>query len=102
MINWLMYSVFIQLNRWNNFHFPVFDFRFQKSFKYYFKNECEGLIRFPNARKHLKPRGRRRSGFIVFEHLKPEARVFEISSPTKKVSLNYHLNKFSELRYCFW
>ena len=26
-----MYSVFIQLNRWNNFHFLVFDLRFQKS-----------------------------------------------------------------------
>ena len=24
---------------------------------YYFKNECEGFIRFPNTRKHLKPRG---------------------------------------------
>ena len=36
---------------------------------YYFKNECEGLIRFPNTRKHLKPRGRRPSGFIVFECL---------------------------------
>ena len=34
--------------------------------------------------------------------MKPEARVFEISSPTKKVSLNYHLDKFSELKYCFW
>ncbi len=22
-----------------------------------FKNECEGFIRFPNVRKHLKPRG---------------------------------------------
>ena len=38
-------------------------------FKYYFKNECEGFIRFPNTRKHLKPRGRRPSGFIVFECL---------------------------------
>ena len=37
--------------------------------KYYFKNECKGFIRFPNTRKHLKPRGRRSSGFIVFERL---------------------------------
>ena len=37
--------------------------------KYYFKNECEGFIRFPNTRKHLKPGGRRPSGFIVFECL---------------------------------
>ena len=36
---------------------------------YYFKSECEGFIRFPNARKHLKQRGRRPSGFIVFERL---------------------------------
>ena len=37
---------------------------------YYFKNECEGFIRFPNMRKqHLKPRGHRLSGFIVFECL---------------------------------
>ena len=27
--------------------------------------------------------------------MKHEARVFEISSPTKKISLNYHLNKLS-------
>ena len=33
------------------------------------KNECEGFIRFPNATKHLKPRGRRPSGFIVFGRL---------------------------------
>ena len=38
-------------------------------FSYYFKNECEGFIRFPNTRKRLKPRGRRPSCFIVFECL---------------------------------
>ena len=27
--------------------------------------------------------------------MKPEARVFEITSPTKKISLNYHLSKVS-------
>ena len=27
--------------------------------------------------------------------MKHEARFFEITSPTKKISLNYHLNKFS-------
>ena len=32
--------------------------------------------------------------FRVFETpMKHEARVFEITSPTKKISLNYHLNK---------
>ena len=27
--------------------------------------------------------------------MKLEAQLFEITSPTKKISLNYHLNKFS-------
>ena len=36
---------------------------------YYFKNKCEGFIRFPNARKHLKPHGCRPSGFVVFKCL---------------------------------
>jgi len=34
--------------------------------KHHFKNECEGFMKLE---KHLKPRGRRPSGFIVFEHL---------------------------------
>ena len=42
---------------------------------------------FPNTRKLMKARGRRPSAFIVFECLetpmKHEARVFEITSPTK-------------------
>lgn len=53
---------------------------------YYFKNECEGFIRFPNARKHLKPRGRRPSGFIVFERSETDE--------TRSTSfLNYFSNK---------
>ena len=51
----------------------------------------------------MKARGRRPSAFIVFECLKlpmkQEARVFEITSQTKKISLNYHLNKFSQFNY---
>ena len=31
--------------------------------------------------------------------MKREARVFEITSPTKKISLNYHLNKVSQFNY---
>ena len=31
--------------------------------------------------------------------MKPEARVFEITSPTKKISRNYNLNKFSEFKH---
>ena len=34
-----------------------------------------------------------------FQALKHEVRVFEITSPTKKISLNYHLNKFSQFSY---
>ena len=38
--------------------------------------------------------------FRAFGNLmKPEAWVFEITSPTKKISLNYHLNKFSQFKY---
>ena len=38
--------------------------------------------------------------FRVFETpMKHEARVFEITSPRKKISLNYHLNKFSQFNY---
>ena len=52
----------------------------------------------------MKARGRRLSAFIVFEcsetPMKHEARVFEIASPTKKkISLNYHFNKFSQFKY---
>ena len=37
--------------------------------------------------------------FRTFGNLmKPEARVFEITSQTKKISLNYHLNKFSQFK----
>ena len=31
--------------------------------------------------------------------MKHEARVFEITSPTTKISLNYHLNKVSQFNY---
>ena len=34
--------------------------------------------------------------------MKLEAQVFEITSPTKKISLNYHLNKFSQFNYYIW
>ena len=35
--------------------------------------------------------------FLAFGNLmKPAARVFEITSPTKKISRNYHFNKFSQ------
>ena len=38
----------------NVFLFTIFLFIF--IFSYYFKNECQGFIRFPKARKHLKQR----------------------------------------------
>ena len=38
--------------------------------------------------------------FRVFgKPMKHKARVFKITSPTKKISLNYHLNKFSQFNY---
>ena len=80
---------------------------------YYFKNECEGFIRFPNARKHshtnptktydTKDQDKQclylefsnlQSISFVWKLMKPEARVFEITSLTKKISFNYHFNEF--------
>ena len=38
--------------------------------------------------------------FRVFGNLmKPEARVFEITSPTKKIRSTYHFNEFSRFKY---
>ena len=55
------------------------------------KTRAAGFIRFPNARKHLKPRGLRPRGFIFFlafgNLMKPEARVFEMSSPKKQYKI---------------
>ena len=71
-----------------------------------FWKRVRGSIRFQNASKHLKPRGRRPNGFIVFRAfgnmMKSEARGFEITSPTKRISRNYHFNKFSEFKYFVW
>ena len=62
-------------------------------FMYYFKNDCEGFIRFPTVRKTFYY-------FRAFGNLmKPEARVFEITSPTKKISNNYHFNEFLQFKY---
>ena len=69
-------------------------------FEVIFKNRVRGFYQVSKREKQLKPRGLRPRGFILFERLetmKPEARVFEITSPTKKISLNYHLNKFSQV-----
>ena len=41
--------------------------------------------------------------FRAFGNLmKHEARVFEITFPAKKISSNYHLNKFSQFNYYIW
>ena len=38
--------------------------------------------------------------FRVFGNLmKPEARVFETTSPTKKIRSTYHFNEFSRFKY---
>ena len=71
-----------------------------------FWKRVRGSIRFQNASKHLKPRGRRPNGFIVFRAfgnlMKSEARGFEITSPANRISRNYHFNKFSEFKYFVW
>ena len=48
-----------------------------------------------NTRKLMKARGRRPSAFIVFEFLK-------LLLQQKKISLNNHLNKFSQFSYYIW
>ena len=60
---------------------------------------------FPNARNiwNHEAAGRVVLCFRAFENLmKPEARVFEITSPIKKISSNYHLNKFSQFNHYIW
>ena len=68
-----------------------------------FQKGVRGFQQVSKREKQLKPRGCRPSGFIVFwavgNQMKPEARVFEITPPTKKISLNFHLNKCSQFRY---
>ena len=39
---------------------------------------------------------------VVGNLMKPETRIFEITCPSKKIILNYHLNKFSQFNYCIW
>ena len=68
-------------------------------------SERECFIGFPNARNiwNHEAAGRVAYCFRAFGNLmKHEARVFEITSPTKKISWNYHLNKFSQFNYYFW
>ena len=52
------------------------------------KTSASVSLGFPNTRKLMKARGRRPSAFIVFECLetptKHEARISEITSPTKE------------------
>jgi len=49
---------------------------------------------------NLEAAGRVFFFFLAFGNLmKPEARVFETSSLTKKINLVYHLNKFLRFKY---
>ena len=73
-------------------------------FKYYFRKEFEGLIRFPNGRKHSKTQGYWPS-FVLFlsgNLMIAEARGLEITSLTKKICRNYHFNKFFAFKYFLW
>ena len=59
-----------------------------------------------NTRKLMKARGRRPSAFIVFECLKPRLNTkhefLKLLFQQKKISLNNHLNKFSQFNYYIW
>ena len=72
-------------------------------FKTYFKNEFECFIGVSNTRKLMKARGLRPSAFIVFECLKPRLNMkhefLKLLHQQKKISLNYHLNRFSQFNY---
>ena len=58
--------------------------------------------RVSKREKHLKPRGRRPSGFIVFERLETwlntKHEFLKLLLQLKKISLSYHLNKVSQFR----
>ena len=69
-----------------------------------FQKRVRVFHRVSKREKHWKLRGRRPSALIVFSRafgnlMKREVRVFEITSPTKKISLKYHLNTFSQFNY---
>ena len=59
-----------------------------------------------NTRKLMKARGRRLSALIVFECLKPrwntKHEFLKLLLQQKKISLNNHLNKFSQFNYYIW
>ena len=64
-----------------------------------FQKRVRMFHRVSKREKHLKP-AEWFNCFRAFGNLmKHEARVFEISSPTKIISLNYRLNKFSQFNY---
>ena len=69
-------------------------------------NECECFIGVSNTRKLMKARGRRPSAFIFFECLKrrwnTNQEFLKLLLQQKKISLNYHLNKFSQFNYYVW
>ena len=73
---------------------------------YYFKNECECFVGVSNMRKLMKALGLRPCTFIVFECLKPwwntKHEFLKLLLQQKKISLNYHLNKFSQFNYYIW
>ena len=54
----------------------------------------------------MKARGGRPSAFIVFEFLKPwwntKHEFLKLLLQQKKISLNYHLNKFFQFNYYIW
>ena len=80
------------------------DIQFYVIFKKLVHASC--FIGVSNTRKLMKARGRRPSAFIVFECLKPrwntKHELLKLHLQQKKISLNYHLIKFSQFNYYIW
>jgi len=95
-------AIFFMLSYTMNFQmtFLIPHFRY---FMSYFNNECFGFHQVSKREKTFeatRPEVELFHYFRAFGNLmKPEARVFEITSPTKKISLNYHLNNFSQFKF---
>ena len=71
-----------------------------------FQKWVRGFHQVSKREKHLKPRGRRPSGFIVFERLEtwwnPKHEFLKLLLQQKNCSLSYHLNKVSQFNYYIW
>ena len=70
-------------------------------YMYYFKNECECFIGFPNARNTWNHEAAGRV-LLLFSSDETRSTSFWNYFSNKEISLNYHLNKFSHFKYYIW